>query len=254
MAPKKKAHLQAKQEARVNADFRENDLGNPTPAESSTKTRSTLAENTIENSIENTTVEQTNVLPESSKDSTSQLSNDNPLSDTVSSSQAPSIPSNVALSIKHIGYFDPDYLAPSNSKDPICTASREFIYRDIFAFLERLRAVSTTTSPAKFTDILRFLPYSFRNSASTWYNEVLDEHEREMLSSEDTEIEMWYEALTARFGADGQKLAQSSSAPPPAGVQGGRRRKPKSERVGFFEQRSGEELEEWQGRIGRRDT
>ena len=252
MASRKKAHRQAKQEARVTEDLEENGLGNPTTAESSMETGRTLAENTIENPIKNTTVEQRSVPPESSKDSAPQSSKDNPLSDTVSE-QAPSIPPDVALSISHIGYFDPDYPDPSNSKDPIFTTKREFIYRDIFAFLERLRAVSTTMSSAKFTNILRFLPYSFCNSASTWYNKELEDHEREMLLSEDTEIEMWYEALTARFGADGQRLAQSSALPPAETVQRGRRRKPKSERVVFYERRSGEEIEEWQGRIGTRD-
>lgn len=155
--------------------------------------------------------------------------------------------------ISRIGYFDPDSSAPSKM-GPVRNAKGEFIYSDVFAFIDRLRAVSFTMKTERFTNILRFLPNSFRNSASTWYNEELNDHERDLLLSEDTEIEIWHAALTNRFGVNGHRLAQSSVPPPQMAVERGRRKKPKSEKVVYFEQRRGEGLDEWQRRIGKRDA
>ncbi|KAL8797052.1 MAG: hypothetical protein Q9195_000823 [Heterodermia aff. obscurata] len=219
----------------------DNSLNNSTAAGSSTKARPTVAQGTI--------IEQTRVIPQPSKDSA--------LNDSCSSEQSLSAPAWAHLEISKIGYFDPEYPASSNARDPICTTNREYAYRDIFAFIESLRAVSSTTEPRKFRKILQFLPNSFRNSASTWYNDELTDHQRDLLLSEETEINMWNEALGARFGGNGRRLAQSSvprrNVIVESGGGTGRRRKRYSEQAEHFEQRSGEELAKWQKRIGKKN-
>ena len=192
-----------------------------------------------------------------------QTSEDDILNDTPSPEQSPNIPPWALNELSRIGFFDPDYPAPSNTTmDPIRTANRTYIYRDVLRFTERLRAVSATMEAAKFTTLLRFLPASFRNSASAWYGEELDELERDLLLSGDstsTGIGIWLMALEARFGGDGHRLLRRSSSAVPkmgVGMAGGRKRKKKAraEKVEGWERRKGESLNEWQMRLGKRDA
>ena len=168
--------------------------------------------------------------------------------DTLSSEGSPSIPEWARKALSHIGYFNPDHPAPSGTVDPIRNEDRKYIYWDVFRYIERLSAVSATMEKENFTKILQFLPHSFLETASTWYNEELDELTRDLLLSEDTDIETWYAALTKRFGKDGHRLAESST---PTGIVAelGGRRKSKAEKPAFWDPRKGETHIEWQMRL-----
>lgn len=162
-------------------------------------------------------------------------------------------PSDVVARVKEevgrLGYFDPDFPAPAESRDPVRTTSREYIYRDVFAFIERLRATASTRGLEQLRTIL---PRCFRNSASTWYNEELEDHERDLLSSEESDFENWHGALTARFGANGQRLARAPVINAEL-VDQSKSKKLKRKKSSLWNQRKGEELDEWQKRIGLRE-
>ena len=214
----------------------DNSLDNPTAAESSTRARPNRAQETI--------IEQTSVIAQPSKESIP--------NETLSTKQSPSAPEWASIAISKIGIFDPDYPAPPNTKTPIRNAERHFVYKDVSAFCERLDTILSTMETKMVSNILQFLPNSFRNSASTWYYEELHDHERDLLMSEDT-VKMWHEALKARFGGDGRRHAQSSVSITEVAGGRGRRRNLYSESVEYFEQRSGEKLHDWQQRIGKRN-
>ena len=205
----------------------ERSLSNPTAA------RSNLAEDTI--------VEQTIVVPKPGSKSI--------LNEVLSPEQSPNIPDWALGEISLIGYFDPDYPA-SSTMDPICDANRQYIYRNVFAFT----TLSSTMETERLTRVLPFLPRCFRNSALQWYKQELDDRARDWLLSE-TKVGSWCKVLEGRFGADGQRLPQSSVTPTETAVERERKRKkPNSEREVYFDRRSGEDLSEWQSRIGKRDT
>ena len=206
----------------------EHSLNNPTAA------RPNLAEDTI--------VEQTIVVPKPGTNST--------LNEVLSPEQSPNIPDWALGEISLIGYFDPDYQA-SSTMDPICDTSRQYIYRNPFAFTARLRTVSSKLETGSFA---RVLPFCFRNSALQWYRDELKDHERDWLLSE-TKVESWCKVLENHFGADGHRLPQASVTSTETAIERERKRKkPKSEREVYFDRRTGEGLTEWQSRIGKRYT
>lgn len=84
--------------------------------------------------------------------------------------------------IGQIGYFDPDYQAPANSKgSTYLAADRQYIYHDVFVFTARLQTRLAAVGAVERT-LKTVLPKCLCNSAWIWYDEMSD-HKKDLLNN-----------------------------------------------------------------------
>ena len=91
---------------------------------------------------------------------------------------------------EEIGFFDPDCKEPG----PVVTINHHIYYRDVYAFIDRLKDVALLRSMEKPRVVL---PQLLRGSALIWYSTELFANEREMLRL--VPLEYWYTQLITRF-------------------------------------------------------
>ena len=92
----------------------------------------------------------------------------------------------------NIGFFDPSLDDPDDT--PIVTVGRYSFYRDVYAFVDRLKDIAKQRSADKLRTIL---PKYFRRECQIWYSIELGEMEKDLLRS--MPLEKWYNALIKRF-------------------------------------------------------
>ena len=102
------------------------------------------------------------------------------------------------LKADDVGFFDPSYEDPkeSNSKNenPVINAGRHVFYRDVYAFVDRLKDLVHLKGEDKVREVL---PTCFRGSALIWHSTELTELEKRGLRN--ASVEEWSETLTEKF-------------------------------------------------------
>ena len=93
---------------------------------------------------------------------------------------------------EEVGFFDPGYEDANDS--PIVTLGRHSLYRDVYAFVDRLKDLAKQRHVDKLRTVL---PECFRGECQIWYSIELDEMTKDLLRS--VSLEKWYEALIRRF-------------------------------------------------------
>ena len=93
---------------------------------------------------------------------------------------------------EEVGFFDPG-LEDANDAS-ITTVGRHSFYRDVYAFVDRLKDMAKQRPSDKLRTIL---PECFRGEAQIWYSVELSEFEKDLLRA--VPLEQWYEALVKRF-------------------------------------------------------
>ena len=93
---------------------------------------------------------------------------------------------------EEVGFFDPGYEDSNDS--PIVTVGRHSLYRDVYAFVDRLKDLAKQRHVDKLRTVL---PECFRGECQIWYSVELDEMAKDLLRS--VPLEKWYEALIKRF-------------------------------------------------------
>ena len=91
---------------------------------------------------------------------------------------------------EEIGFFDPDCEEPGLD----VAIHRPFYYRDVYAFVDRLKDVALLRSMEKTQAIL---PQLLRGRALIWYSTELSVSEKDMLKM--FTLDYWYMRLIARF-------------------------------------------------------
>ena len=77
-----------------------------------------------------------------------------------------------------IGFFDPGLDDPCDT--PIITVGRHSFYRDVYAFVDRLKDIAKQRSTNKLRTVL---PKYFRGECQIWYSIELGEMEKDLLRS-----------------------------------------------------------------------
>ena len=93
---------------------------------------------------------------------------------------------------EEIGFFDPGLDDPNDA--PIVAVGRHSFYRDVYAFVDRLKDMARQRSADKLRTVL---PECFRGECQIWYSVELDEMAKDLLRS--VPLEKWYDALIKRF-------------------------------------------------------
>ena len=89
-----------------------------------------------------------------------------------------------------IGYFDPDY----DGEGPVVSAGKSVYYRDVYAFIERLKDMTPIRGMEKLRTVL---PQCFRGSALIWHSTEVSERDKRLYRT--APLEEWYDILTTRF-------------------------------------------------------
>ena len=89
-----------------------------------------------------------------------------------------------------VGYFDP----ATEGEGPVVTVGRHTFYKDVYAFVVRLKDVAASKGNDK---VRKALPTCFRGEALIWHSTELTELEKTLLRT--APLEAWYDSLTKRF-------------------------------------------------------
>lgn len=93
-----------------------------------------------------------------------------------------------------IGYFDPEHDGLANVGAPIVNAGRHVFYRDVYAFVDRLKDMAPLRDEPKLRTAL---VQCLRGSALIWHSMELSDLEKQLLKNAD--LDSWYGALIHRF-------------------------------------------------------
>ena len=101
------------------------------------------------------------------------------------------------LKADEVGFFDPSYEDPNGSKtDPqaVVNAGRHVFYRDVYAFVDRLKDLVYLKGEDKVRELL---PTCLRGTALIWHSMELTELEKRGLRN--ASVEEWSETLIEKF-------------------------------------------------------
>ena len=93
---------------------------------------------------------------------------------------------------EEVGFFDTSLIDPDDA--PIVTVGRHSFYRDVYAFVDRLKDLAKLRPPEKLRAIL---PECFRGEPQSWYSVELGDTEKDLLRM--VPLDGWYEQLIKRF-------------------------------------------------------
>ncbi len=96
------------------------------------------------------------------------------------------------LKADDIGFFDPSYEDPTNS--PVVNVGRHVFYRDVYAFIDRLKDLVSLKGEDKTREVL---PTCLRGSALIWHSTELTELEKRGLRN--ASVDEWCETLVEKF-------------------------------------------------------
>ena len=95
-----------------------------------------------------------------------------------------------ALKADDVGYFDP----ACEGEGPVVSVGRHMFYKDIYAFVDRLKDLASIKGDEKIREIL---PTCFRGEALTWHSTELTDLEKTLLRTAD--LAVWFDSLVKRF-------------------------------------------------------
>ena len=75
---------------------------------------------------------------------------------------------------EEIGFFDPE----AEGTDPVVNAGKHVFYRDVFAFVDRLKDMAPLKGPEKLRTVL---PQCLRGAALIWHSTELTDLEKSMI-------------------------------------------------------------------------
>ena len=101
---------------------------------------------------------------------------------------------NGALKADDVGFFDPFYEDSSNSNTTVVNAGRHVFYRDVYAFIDRLKDLINLKEEDKVREVL---PTYFRGSAQIWHSTELTELKKRGLRN--TSVSNWGDTLVEQF-------------------------------------------------------
>ena len=97
---------------------------------------------------------------------------------------------NTTLKADDIGFFDP----ACEGEGPVVNAGRHTFYKDIYAFVDRLKDFVEIKGEEKVREVL---PMCFRGESLTWHSTELTDLEKTLLRT--ASLTAWYDSLIKRF-------------------------------------------------------